>query len=492
MRAAPLHGRSPQAGPPRQPPSSTPPGWGAAGSYGSRLKTNEPRSSATVRPPSRTGRRTSPGVVAVEPDPRPVADAPGTARRARRRAARPGRAGRRRAAAGRTAYVPQYQVPTSSSAASSTLGERRPRRDDARLGGAHRRLQVADERRRPGRWWRCTARPCRGPRRGRRTPTRGSPASSRRARPACGRPTRTTCSPRPYADQPVADGSTPAGEAISSSVSARQHVAGVAEQERREAAEVGRASPTAARRRPSRRRPPPARAAARRPTGARPSPAPRGRRDAASCGSCRAAAAPRRGRRRPRTGRGRGPAARRARRSRGWSSGTGGRRRAAGRPAPSCSAKASHGCPGTRSHHGPGLSERRPAVWDSSCPTVRAPNGVPGHVALERVVEVEPALVAQAQDRHRGDRLADRPEPVLHVGVRLLHRADAGRPGQRRRRGRPRRSGTARGWCAGRGRCGRAARGRWLEQRSGRSSGRHAHDRSRAAGQSRPAALSER
>src|SRR3712207_8188384 len=34
------------------------------------------------------------------------------------------------------------------------------------------------------------------------------------------------------------------------------------------------------------------------------------------------------------------------------------------------------------------------------------------HVPVERVVEVHPALVAQAEDGDRGDGLADRPQPV--------------------------------------------------------------------------------
>jgi hypothetical protein len=49
---------------------------------------------------------------------------------------------------------------------------------------------------------------------------------------------------------------------------------------------------------------------------------------------------------------------------------------------------------------------------------------------VQRVVEVQPALVAQPHHGDGGDGLADRPEPVLHVGVRLGHLAPAGRPGQ--------------------------------------------------------------
>ena len=45
----------------RQPSGSTPPGVGASGSYGSRVKTNEPMSRWVTRPSSsRTGRRVSP------------------------------------------------------------------------------------------------------------------------------------------------------------------------------------------------------------------------------------------------------------------------------------------------------------------------------------------------------------------------------------------------------------------------------------------------
>jgi hypothetical protein len=53
-----------------------------------------------------------------------------------------------------------------------------------------------------------------------------------------------------------------------------------------------------------------------------------------------------------------------------------------------------------------------------------------GHVPVERVVEVHPALVAQPEDGDRGDGLADRAQPVLDVGVRLGHVAAPGRPGQ--------------------------------------------------------------
>ncbi len=51
-------------------------------------------------------------------------------------------------------------------------------------------------------------------------------------------------------------------------------------------------------------------------------------------------------------------------------------------------------------------------------------------VLLQRVVERQPALVAQSHHDGRGNRLADRPEPVLHVGVRLRHVAAPGRPGE--------------------------------------------------------------
>jgi hypothetical protein len=54
----------------------------------------------------------------------------------------------------------------------------------------------------------------------------------------------------------------------------------------------------------------------------------------------------------------------------------------------------------------------------------------PGHVPVQRIVEVQPALVAQPQHRDRGHRLADRAQPVLDVGVRLGHRPAPGRPRQ--------------------------------------------------------------
>jgi hypothetical protein len=51
-------------------------------------------------------------------------------------------------------------------------------------------------------------------------------------------------------------------------------------------------------------------------------------------------------------------------------------------------------------------------------------------VLLERVVEVQPTLVAQPHHEDRSHALADRAEPVLDVGVLARHLADAGRPGQ--------------------------------------------------------------
>lgn len=50
------------------------------------------------------------------------------------------------------------------------------------------------------------------------------------------------------------------------------------------------------------------------------------------------------------------------------------------------------------------------------------------HVLLERVVQVEPPLVAQSQDRDGGDRLGDRAQPVLHVVVRIGDGPAAGGP----------------------------------------------------------------
>ena len=48
-------------------------------------------------------------------------------------------------------------------------------------------------------------------------------------------------------------------------------------------------------------------------------------------------------------------------------------------------------------------------------------------VLVERVLEVELALVAQLHDRRRGERLRDRAEAVLRVGRRLALRLDVGR-----------------------------------------------------------------
>ena len=53
-----------------------------------------------------------------------------------------------------------------------------------------------------------------------------------------------------------------------------------------------------------------------------------------------------------------------------------------------------------------------------------------GQVPVERVVEVQQALVPQPHHDDGGDRLADRAEPVLDVGVRLGHSAATGRPGE--------------------------------------------------------------
>src|SRR3712207_8468893 len=55
-----------------------------------------------------------------------------------------------------------------------------------------------------------------------------------------------------------------------------------------------------------------------------------------------------------------------------------------------------------------------------------------GQVPLERVVEAQPALVAQPHHDHRRHRLADRAQAVLDVRVRLRHGAAAGRPGESR------------------------------------------------------------
>ena len=58
----------------------------------------------------------------------------------------------------------------------------------------------------------------------------------------------------------------------------------------------------------------------------------------------------------------------------------------------------------------------------------------PGQVLLEPVVEVEPAGVAQLQDRRRRERLRDRADPVLQVGCGRaafleIGEADGPRPG---------------------------------------------------------------
>ena len=47
----------------------------------------------------------------------------------------------------------------------------------------------------------------------------------------------------------------------------------------------------------------------------------------------------------------------------------------------------------------------------------RAPERRAGYVVLEPVVEVEPTGVAQPHDAHRHERLGDRADPVLRVGV---------------------------------------------------------------------------
>jgi hypothetical protein len=48
----------------------------------------------------------------------------------------------------------------------------------------------------------------------------------------------------------------------------------------------------------------------------------------------------------------------------------------------------------------------------------QVPEGRPRHVLVERVVQVQPALVAQPHHQHRDERLGDRPDAVLRVGRR--------------------------------------------------------------------------
>jgi hypothetical protein len=70
--------------------------------------------------------------------------------------------------------------------------------------------------------------------------------------------------------------------------------------------------------------------------------------------------------------------------------------------------------PETRSHQ----------LADRALPVRRA-----RQVLLERVVEAEPPRVAQPHHGQRHQRLGDRAQAVLHVGVRLLDLTAAGRPG---------------------------------------------------------------
>ena len=74
---------------------------------------------------------------------------------------------------------------------------------------------------------------------------------------------------------------------------------------------------------------------------------------------------------------------------------------------------------------GRGPGEVREQLADGAVAERRA-----GQVPVERVVEVQPALVPQAHHHDGGDGLADRAEPVLDVGVRLGDVATPGRPGQ--------------------------------------------------------------
>ena len=157
--------------------------------------------------------------------------------------------------------------------------------------------------------------------------------------------------------------------------------------------------------------------------------APRARPAAASSASCPAARAPRRGRRRPTT-RPRSRATQLAEQAEaevGVVEPPGGAR---GRRRRRSSASSSSEPPGVRSHQPPGLSAEAPARCESSWPIVRSPNGVPGRCRSSGSSRCSAALVAQPQHGDGGDRLADRAQPVLDVGVRLGDVAPAGRPGQ--------------------------------------------------------------
>ena len=117
--------------------------------------------------------------------------------------------------------------------------------------------------------------------------------------------------------------------------------------------------------------------------------------------------------------------------------------------------------PGTRSHQPPGLSAEAPARCESSWPTVRSPSGVPGRCRSSGSSRCSRPSSRSRITSDGGDGLADRPEPVLDVGVRLGDRRRARPTRPARRRGRRRRPGSAPGPRAARGRCAPGGRGRW-------------------------------
>ena len=160
--------------------------------------------------------------------------------------------------------------------------------------------------------------------------------------------------------------------------------------------------------------------------------------------------------------------ARRAARTPGWSSGSDGRREgrrrrrsAAGRRArcPACAPTTRRGSPPATGEVRQQLADRPVAQWGAR------------QVALQPVVEVEGARVAQAEHGDRRDGLRDRPEPVLDVGVRLLDRAPSGRPRQPTAADHGGDPATAPARRAGRGRCGRAGCVRWWGAARSRQAG---------------------
>ena len=217
-------------------------------------------------------RSVSPGEVAVQPDPGAVV-----------RAARTGWPGPLRPGSGPRCSSPPrlgaQHVRRRPPEPDAEQVQRHRRRatgahgvDDPRLGGA----QVGEQRRRPAgraRSWCWPATPRRSARRGRRTRRRGSPASSRRARPASARRPAAPARPARRPTSPAPRGPRPAGHGHLLQRRRGQHVAGVAEQEGGEPAEVGQRRPELPGGGHHARRRARARAARRRPRGAPPCPA---------------------------------------------------------------------------------------------------------------------------------------------------------------------------------------------------------------------------